>query len=62
LEERLKVEDVLDALENSLNEAEAALADTALSASERLEARGARKAYAHCVGLVKAVLEAKGWT
>ena len=57
----MKIEDVLNILENYLHEAEEAVENTKLSAMERSEARGAKTAYAHCVGLVKAALEKKGW-
>jgi hypothetical protein len=48
-------------LENHLREAEEAVKNPKLSKSEQSEAQGAKKAYAHCVGLIKAVLEKKGW-
>lgn len=57
----MKIEDVLDVLENSLYEAEEKEKDPKFSQIERSEARGAKNAYAHCVGLVRAVLEKKGW-
>ena len=57
----MKIEDVLKVLENSLNEAQEAMKNPKLSGKERIEARGNEKAYAHCVGLVKAVLKKKGW-
>lgn len=57
----MRIEDVLKVLENSLDEAEKAMKNPELSDKERIEARGNGKAYAHCVGLVKAVLKKKGW-
>ena len=57
----MKIEDLLEVLENSLDEAEAAMKNPKFSDKERIEARGNAKAYAHCIGLVKAVLEKKGW-
>ena len=57
----MKIEDLLSIMENHLREAERELNDTNFSEVERSEARGAKQAYAHCIGLVKAVLEKKGW-
>jgi hypothetical protein len=57
----LKIEDILNAMENHLREAEEALNNPDFSEMERSEARGAKQAYAHCIGLVKAVLAKKGW-
>ncbi len=57
----MKIEDVLNIMENHLREAEEAVKNPKLSKSERSEAQGAKKAYAHCVGLVKAILVKKGW-
>ena len=56
----MKIEDVLKVLENSLHEAEDTAANPKLSRAERNEAKGASKAYAHCIDLVKAVIEKKG--
>lgn len=58
----MKIEDVLKVLENYLREAENTVANPKLSKLERNEAKGAKKAYAHCIGLVKAVIEKKGWS
>ena len=58
----MKIEDVLKVLENYLHEAEDTVANPKLSRLERNEAKGAKKAYAHCIGLVKAVIEKKGWS
>ena len=57
----MKIEDVLEVLENSLHEAEEAMKNHQLSDKERIEARGNAKAYAHTIGLVEAVLKKKGW-
>ena len=55
----MKIEDVLKVLENDLHEAEDTAANPKLSRAERNEAKGAGKAYAHCIDLVKAVIEKK---
>ena len=57
----MKIEDALNVMRNYLSEAEKALKNTQLPEMERAEARGSQKAYAHCIGLVSAVLEKKGW-
>jgi hypothetical protein len=49
-------------IENYMHEAEKAAENSKLSVVERSEAKGEKKAYAHCIGLVQAVLEKKGWT
>ena len=58
----MKVEDVLTVIENYMREAEKAAENPKLTVMERSEAKGSKKAYAHCIGLVQAVLEKKGWT
>jgi hypothetical protein len=55
----VKIEDVLKALEKYLDEADDTVANPKLSRVERNEAKGASKAYAHCIDLVKAVIEKK---
>ena len=57
----MKIEDLLSIMENHLREAEGEVNNPDFSEMERSEARGAKQAYAHCIGLVKAVLEKKGW-
>ena len=57
----MKIEDILNTMENHLRGKEKELNNPDLSEMERSEARGAKQAYAHCIGLVKAVLEKKGW-
>ena len=58
----MKIEEVLKLIEGYLKESEAALNNPKLANLERMEARGARGAYAHCIGLLKACIEKKGWT
>ena len=58
----MKIEDVLKVLEKYLREAEDTVANPKLSRLERNEAKGATKAYTHCIGLIKAAIEKKGWT
>jgi hypothetical protein len=48
-------------MEISLREADKAVKDTGLSQAARNEALGAKKAYAHCLGLLSAALQKKGW-
>ena len=57
----MKFEDVVKVLENYLREAEDTVANPKLSRLERNEAKGAKRAYAHCIGLVKAAIKKKGW-
>lgn len=58
----MRIEDVLKVIEDYLRKSEEAVKNPALSNMERIEARGARNAYAHSIGLLKAVIEKKGWT
>ena len=58
----MKIEDVLLVIEDYLKKAEQSIKNTELSKVERIEARGARNAYAHSIGLLKAVLKKKGWS
>jgi hypothetical protein len=58
----VKIEEVMKVIENYMHEAEKAAENSKLSVVERSEAKGEKKAYAHCIGLVQAVLEKKGWT
>ncbi|MEN8781331.1 MAG: hypothetical protein ABF292_09465 [Desulfobacterales bacterium] len=57
----MKIEDVMEIMEISLHEADEAVKDSRLSQAARNEALGAKKAYAHCLGLLKAALQKKGW-
>lgn len=57
----MKIEDVLKIMEKNLLENEKAIKNPELSQKARTEAMGAKKAYAHCIGLVTAVLQKKGW-
>ena len=57
----MKIEDVLHVIEDYLQKAEQTVRNTELSKMERIEARGARDAYAHAIGLLKAVIKKKGW-
>ena len=57
----MKIEDTLEVMEANLEMAEKNWNNPDLSSKERFEARGAKNAYAHCINLVKAVLEKKGW-
>ena len=58
----MKIEDILKVIENYMHEAEKTAENPKLSVVERSEAKGEKKAYAHCIGLVQAVLEKKVWT
>jgi hypothetical protein len=58
----VKIEDILTIMQQNLQQAEQAVSNTALSPKDRTEAIGAKKAYAHCINLIHAVLEKKGWT
>ena len=60
-ENTMKIEDVLKLIENYLHEAELKAGNPSLPPAERNEAMGAKTAYAHCAGLIRAVLEKKGW-
>ena len=57
----MKIEDVMEIVESNLREADNAVKDSGLSQAARNEALGAMKAYAHCLGLLTAVLQKKGW-
>jgi hypothetical protein len=57
----VKIEDVMEILENNLRETDKAVKDSQLSQAARNEALGAKKAYAHSLGLLKAALQKKGW-
>jgi hypothetical protein len=59
-EDWVNFEDVLKVLEKSLREAENTVANPKLSKLERNEAKGAKKAYIHCIDLVKTVIDNKG--
>ena len=58
----MKIEEVVKVIENYMHEAEKTAENPKLTVMERSEAKGEKKAYAHCIGLVKAVLAKKGWT
>lgn len=57
----MKIEDVLEVMEEYMHTAEKVVENPKLSVMERSEAKGEKKAYAHCIGLLDAVLEKKGW-
>ncbi|MGB5421502.1 MAG: hypothetical protein WBN03_05040 [Desulfobacterales bacterium] len=57
----MKIEDVMEIMEISLRDADKAVKDSGLSQAARNEALGAKKAYAHCLGLLSAALQKKGW-
>ena len=57
----MKIEDVMEIMEISLREADKSVKDSGLSQAARNEALGAKKAYAHCLGLLSAALQKKGW-
>jgi len=57
----VKIEDVMEIMEVNLRQADEALKDSGLSQAARNEALGAKKAYAHCLGLLNAALQKKGW-
>ena len=57
----MKIEDVMEIMEICLREADKSVKDSQLSQAARNEALGAKKAYAHCVGLLTAALQKKGW-
>jgi hypothetical protein len=60
-ESDVKIEDVMEIMEINLREADEAVKDSGLSQAARNEALGAKKAYAHCLGLLNAALLKKGW-
>jgi hypothetical protein len=51
----------MEVMETSIREADKAVKDSRLSQAARKEALGAKKAYAHCFGLLSASLQKKGW-
>ena len=51
----------MEIMEVNLREADKSVKDSQLSQAARNEALGAKKAYAHCLGLLKAALQKKGW-
>ena len=51
----------MEIMEISLREADKAVKDSQLSQAARNEALGAKKAYAHCLGILSAALQKKGW-
>jgi len=51
----------MEIMEISLRESDEAVKDSRLSQAARNEALGAKKAYAHCLGLLNATLLKKGW-
>ena len=57
----MKIEDVMEIMEVNLREADKSVKDSQLSQAARNEALGAKKAYAHCLGLLNAALLKKGW-
>jgi len=57
----MKIEDAIKIMEKSLQEAEVLLKKTQISKVEKTEARATKRAYAHCIGLMQAVMEKKGW-
>ena len=57
----MKIEDVMEIMEVNLREADKAVKDSQLAQAARNEALGAKKAYAHCLGLLNAALLKKGW-
>lgn len=57
----MKIEDVMEIMEVNLREADKAVRDSQLAQAARNEALGAKKAYAHCLGLLNAALLKKGW-
>ena len=57
----MKIEDVMEIMEISLRESDEAVKNSRLSPAARNEALGAKKAYAHCLGLLNAAILKKGW-
>jgi len=57
----MKFEDAIQIMEKSLQEAEQLMQDPKKSKLEKTEARAMKQAYAHCIGLVQAIIEKKGW-
>ena len=51
----------MEIMEVNLREADKAVKDSQLAQAARNEALGAKKAYAHCLGLLNAALLKKGW-
>lgn len=58
----MKIEDIMQVIENYMHESEKTAENPKLTVIERSEAKGEKKAYAHCIGLLQAALEKKGWT
>ena len=57
----MKVEDALNIMKKSLVDAKSVAKDPRLHVLERIEAKSAVKAYAHCISLLSAILSKKGW-
>ena len=57
----MKIEEIMKMIEHSMRESDKAAQNSKLSVVERSEAKGEKKAYAHCIGLLHAALEKKGW-
>lgn len=57
----MKIEDAIQIMQKSLQEAERLLKKPEVSKLEKTEARATKRAYAHCIGLMQAVIEKKGW-
>jgi hypothetical protein len=57
----MKIEDAIQIMEKSLKDAERLMKNPKISKLEKTEARAAKRAYAHCIGLMQAVIEKKGW-
>jgi len=57
----MQIEDVLKIMKDSLLEAQKTAKDTNRPIIDRVEAKSAAKAYAHCINLLGAVLKRKGW-
>jgi hypothetical protein len=58
----MKIEDALKIMKKSLVDAKSAAKDPRLHVVERIEAKSAGKAYAHCISLLSAILTKKGWS
>jgi hypothetical protein len=58
----MKIEDALNIMKKSLVDAKTVAKDPRLQVVERIEAKSAVKAYAHCINLLSAILTKKGWS
>lgn len=58
----MKIEDALLIMRSNASDAEVKMRSRKVRVEERLEAMATKRAYAHCIGLLEAVIEKKGWS